>query len=552
MGAVYEAVHRTLKKRFAIKTLLPAVADNEEARARFLREGEAGSSINHPNVVAVLDVGIEERIPYLVMELLVGQTLAEYLVQRGSVGVSDALALLLPVFSAVATGHQHGVIHRDLKPQNIFLAQGPWGHPIPKVLDFGVSKFAGDDSAPITRTMTVLGTAAYMSPEQARGAKGVTSESDQYSLGLVLYEMLSGRRAHPGDNSLEILHNVASGVIKPLGEVNPDLPDGLVAALARMLAQSPSDRYPSLKEAGVALLPFADAKTQMMLAGAFEQSVVAVVAVIADRGPSLAEHSLAADAQGPGLTEIFPSQSLDASMGTTLGQAAAEKASPESADRSFARVKSTKTWVGVAGALGFVIVGALLWTGKTRAPARPTPAENQLPPEAAGPGDLLRGLPALDPTKDPLAVESTPRVSVDKARATPKSSFEIRAVPAEAEIALDDRVPSRHRLEVVLPLAGSSHTIRVSAPGYRPKEIFFGPDESPPAEIKLERMNSATSPAATGTAVAHDNRARKAQEAAIKPQSGVSVGTNKMRESVRAGAVPVVPKRGSNNALILK
>jgi serine/threonine protein kinase len=268
MGAVYEALHPTLKKRVAIKTLLPAHARKDEARARFLREAEAASSINHPNVVNVSDVGMEGDLPYMVMELLEGQTLGDLLTERGALPPEQAVALLLPAMAAVAAGHERGAIHRDLKPHNIFLARGRRGEIVPKVLDFGVSKVTTDDVL-LTGTMTVLGTAAYMSPEQARGAKGVDFLSDQYSLGLILFEMLTGARAHPGDSALEVLHNVALGLITPARELKPELDPDLDAVLTRMLATASAGRYPSLHDAGRALLPFADETARVAMAGEF-------------------------------------------------------------------------------------------------------------------------------------------------------------------------------------------------------------------------------------------------------------------------------------------
>lgn len=544
MGAVYEATHPTLKKRFAIKTLLPAIADKEEARARFLREGEAASRINHPNVVTVLDVGIEDRIPYLVMEFLAGETLADFLARRGSVEASDTLVLLLPVFSAVATGHENGVVHRDLKPQNIFLAQGPWGDRIPKVLDFGVSKLAGDESAVITRTLTVLGTAAYMSPEQARGARNVGVESDQFSLGLILYEMLSGCRAHPGDNQLEILHNVASGAIRPVRELKPELPDGLITALTRILAPGPFNRYPSLKEAGRALLPFADTKTQTVLAGAFETPLVAV------RPSSAIDQSDGTPPHAAGGTAALPLQVSDARVNTTLGEAAAENALHEGAAWQLALPKGRKTWLAVAGAVVLGSLGTWLWSGNANRTAKKSSLGEQSHPVAAEPGEVPPTFPAIASIKKPIAVLPMPvRPRNEMATTTP---FEIRVVPADAEIALDDRAPTRHLLEVVLPLAGSSHTIRVSAAGYLSKTVTFGPDERPPAEIRLERMPSPASAPARGAAALPGSNPRKVAEAATKRRPTGPAADNHTPEAAKPFGAPVVPKRGSNNALILK
>lgn len=272
MGAVYEAVHLVLRKRFAIKTLLPSIARLPEARARFLLEGEAASRVSHPNVVAVSDVGTENDMPYLVMEFLEGRSLADLLAARPYMSVEDAVDVLLPVISAVSFGHDMGVVHRDLKPQNIFLARAGWGTPVPKVLDFGVSKMTGGDSAALTGTLAVFGTAAYMSPEQARGTRDVDGQSDQYAIGLVLYEMLTERRAHPGDTPLEVIHNIGALAVVPPNRIRADLPNDLVAVLMRMLEMAPKDRYPSLRSVGRALLPFASALTQGAMREAFSDA----------------------------------------------------------------------------------------------------------------------------------------------------------------------------------------------------------------------------------------------------------------------------------------
>src|SRR5262245_53562535 len=167
MGVVYEALHLGLKKRFAIKTLHPAVARLPEAHARFLREGEAASRIHHPHVVDVVDVGTEDGIPFLVMEFLEGQSLEALIASTGRMELEAAISLLLPALSAVAAGHAQGVVHRDLKPANIFVARGSWGESVTKVLDFGVSKLMAAGDGTLTAPSSMLGTASYMSPEQA-------------------------------------------------------------------------------------------------------------------------------------------------------------------------------------------------------------------------------------------------------------------------------------------------------------------------------------------------------------------------------------------------
>jgi len=276
MGVVYEAIHPALKKRFAIKTLLPSVAELPSVRARFLREGEATARIDHPHVVDVVDVGEQDGMPFLVMEFLEGETLDALLATRGRLEVREALDVVLPVLSAVAAGHAEGVVHRDLKPSNIFLARTPWGDRFPKVLDFGISKLIGDtQGGALTGTLTVLGTAAYMSPEQTRGAREIDGRSDQYSLGLILYEALVGRRAHDGDHALEVLHNIANGVFKAPRQVRPELPIAIEKILLQMLALDPTARFRSLTDAGRALLPHAGEKARVTLSDAFQRDAKA-------------------------------------------------------------------------------------------------------------------------------------------------------------------------------------------------------------------------------------------------------------------------------------
>src|SRR5688572_22810732 len=171
MGAVYEGLHVELKKRVAIKTLHPELALRKTARQRFLREGEAASRIRHPHVVDVTDVDTHDGMPYLVMEFLEGLDLKQTIVQKGPMSATETVDLLLPAIAAIAAGHDEGVIHRDLKPHNIFLAHTRTGDIVAKVLDFGVSKLTDPATGgpSLTGTAAIMGTVAYMSPEQAKG-----------------------------------------------------------------------------------------------------------------------------------------------------------------------------------------------------------------------------------------------------------------------------------------------------------------------------------------------------------------------------------------------
>jgi eukaryotic-like serine/threonine-protein kinase len=258
-GVVYEAIHPELKKRVAVKTLHPKLARNPEALRRFLREGEAASRIRHPHVVDIADVGVHEGQPFLVMELLEGRDLRAHLDDRGALPLPEALDLMLPVIAAVAAGHDAGVVHRDLKPHNVFICVGRGGDPHPKVLDFGVSKLLDPTPSAVSWSGAEnrMGTLCYMSPEQVRGSRHLDARVDQYALGLILYECLTGARVHAGEDQVAIIAKISEGVVQPPSLLRPDLPPELEAALLQALAASPDDRFPSVHHFGRALLPFA-------------------------------------------------------------------------------------------------------------------------------------------------------------------------------------------------------------------------------------------------------------------------------------------------------
>jgi serine/threonine protein kinase len=199
MGSVYEAVHTGIAKAVALKTMSPQLAADNRAAARFMREAASASRLDHPHVVGVTDFGTDRGISYLVMELLRGEDFGE-VISRDPGGTDPSLVadIMLAVCAGVFAAHESGVVHRDLKPQNIFLSHTSLGETVPKVLDFGISKMIVEDvNAPLTNTGMVMGTTHYLSPEQVSG-KGVDARSDQYALGVILYEALTGRRPHAG------------------------------------------------------------------------------------------------------------------------------------------------------------------------------------------------------------------------------------------------------------------------------------------------------------------------------------------------------------------
>lgn len=264
MGTVYEGVHRDLRKRAAIKILHPQLAQSRGVRTRFLREGQAASRVRHPNVVDVYDVGVEDDVLYLVMELLVGESLVMLLRRHHRLPPERVVDLVVPVVAALAAAHDLGVVHRDLKPENVFLCRERGGVR-PKVLDFGISKIIDVEAGGrLTGTEAFLGTPFYMSPEQAQNVAEIDGRTDQYSLGVLMYEALTGRRPFEASTLYALMSAIVAGRCEPLRAIEPAVPAALADVVTRAMAPRADDRYPDVRALGVALLPFASERVRLL------------------------------------------------------------------------------------------------------------------------------------------------------------------------------------------------------------------------------------------------------------------------------------------------
>jgi serine/threonine-protein kinase len=231
-----------------------------DARARFALEAKATVRLKSQHVARVIDVGtLDGGAPYLVMEFLDGCDVATVLEERGPLPFDEAVAYLLQVCEGVAEAHGLGIVHRDLKPRNLFIASGADGKPLLKVLDFGISKFvraAGADDLALTKTTDVMGSPAYMAPEQLRAARNADERSDLWSLGVILYEMITARLPWEGASMTELGAMVLRDPPHPIRQHRPDTPEGLEQVVLKCLEKAPADRFASVEELAHALEPY--------------------------------------------------------------------------------------------------------------------------------------------------------------------------------------------------------------------------------------------------------------------------------------------------------
>ena len=249
MGDIYKAQDARLHRMVAIKALTNASAGDSDRRRRFIQEAQAASGLNHPNIITIYDIVSEDDSEYMVMELVSGKTLAD-LIPPGGIGVAKTLQYSAQMADALRAAHAAGIVHRDLKPGNVMVTDSG----LVKILDFGLAKInvatelteetQTIGAAPLTVEGSILGTVAYMSPEQAQGKK-VDARSDIFSFGVVMYEMLTGTKAFPGDSAITTLTAILRDEVKPIAELVPDVPPELVEIITLALRKDPKDRWQS-------------------------------------------------------------------------------------------------------------------------------------------------------------------------------------------------------------------------------------------------------------------------------------------------------------------
>lgn len=377
MGTVYEAAHTSIDRRFAVKVLSPLLAKDERNVDRFLQEANAAAGIRHPNVVEILDFGEIRGSVYYVMEYLDGHDLLDQIRSEGLMPWSRARTLLRGALAGLGAAHARGIIHRDIKPANIFVADDPRapGCELVKILDFGIAKLADNArTRGLTRAGEVLGTVAYMAPEQALNRK-LDARTDIYSLGVVLYRMLTGEVPFDGTSDFEIMTAHCQEPPPPLRDKLPTVSAAAESIVARALEKDPAQRFQSAEEF-LAAIEQADDDAPVEATAVLGQLPAGAVrpSPLADQTILLSD-PLAASAQ-------LPSPGQPTAPGTLRARAAPEVRAETSPGRGMLVADTTEPPPGQRDARPRPEPS----TDSTRAPAEPTLAID------TGGGGLRRGL----------------------------------------------------------------------------------------------------------------------------------------------------------------
>lgn len=254
MGVVYAGRHTLTDRSVAIKLLRGEFAEDRQTLRRFFTEAKAAASLRHPNVVDVLDMGeTDEGLPFMVHELLEGEALDARVKRAGPLPWDEARTVMLPVMDALASVHDAGILHRDLKPGNVFLSRGHDDSLVPKLLDFGIVKLVGVEHSLATENGVMVGSPAYMAPEQVRGQTDLDGRADVWGVGVLLYEVLTGKRPFEARNAMAIVMQIVMEEPAPIATLAPHLPAPVQEAITRALVKDRDQRWPDMRAFAAAL-----------------------------------------------------------------------------------------------------------------------------------------------------------------------------------------------------------------------------------------------------------------------------------------------------------
>jgi len=416
MGVVVAATHLHLDQPVALKFIIPgAVGQDSQAVERFMREARAAGRLRSEHVAKVYDVGmLSAGAPYIVMEYLEGRDLSAVVEAEGALDPEIAADYLLQACEAMAEAHSLGIIHRDIKPQNLFLTKGVGGKALVKVLDFGVSKIRtpGAVDAALTSTSSMMGSPMYMAPEQMRSARSADARSDIWALGVVLYTLLTGDAPFVAETMTELALKVVQDAHPPVSLRRPNVVQGLAAVVDRCLEKNPANRYADVSDLATALTEFAPPGSHIL--AEHTRAILKRKTDPPPRAPS-----------APSLSAMPVASSLP---DRTIVSAGSPMASTSAGWSNSSKGKRAKGLVGVVAftALALGVVGALALRGKRAPDAESTPAKivSSPAPIAADPA------PAASPAAPPPA--PTPAPAAPGTGVTSAEPADASAPPAPA------------------------------------------------------------------------------------------------------------------------
>ncbi len=499
MGSIFEAEHVRMGRKFALKLLDPAFAENEEVFQRFKREAEIAGQLGHPNIVDVVDFDrTEEGIPYIVMEKLEGEDLADWIANKGAFTFQSAYPVIAEVVDALEAAHAAGIVHRDLKPENIFLCRRGRRQDYVKLLDFGISKMKQSGSI-VTRTNAVMGTPYYMSPEQAEGKnKEVDTRTDIFALGAIIYEMLTGRLAFYAPSIPTAMFKVCYEEPEPIGTVVTNLPDGLEEVLAKALAKDKNERYASARALGDDLERIYEGQK-----ATFDAGVAHKVLTDPDASAPLAQ---------PSTLDGSASQVLDAST-------------QPPAPRSSA-LPMVLAVVGIIAILGAGIFGYMVLSRKGTSKQR----DGSRPVAAAPRSDQMGALAPMPPLSSDVVL-----------------TFYITPKDARLFLGGKEHLPDRGKTKRVVKVKRGEDPIavKITAEGYTPQEVTFIPVQDKTMQASLFKVGQAPPPEAMSgikvSASPRRRRRRRRPRGTTKPP--VSAMPPVMAPVMRAMVAPRPPPR---------
>jgi serine/threonine-protein kinase len=432
MGSVYLAEHPTIGRRVAVKVLRTELGRDPEVLERFLNEARAANAIRHPNIIEILDSGTTAAgVPYLVMELLEGETLRARMARAGGpLPLRDALEIAYQTASALGAAHAKGIVHRDLKPDNLFLVPNDVdpGRERVKVLDFGIAKLQIDRAGSFrTRTGALMGTPVYMSPEQCLGTKTVDLRTDVYALGIILFEMLTGSPPYLSDGFGELVNMHLNATIPSPREKIPDVPEAIASLVVRMLAKRPEDRVASMADVQAAIKAAASPSLQL-------------------RGLS----------SSPRLDPTAPTTAREVAAPTTLSRTAGELERPAGA-------RSGRRGVTYA-AIGLAVVAGALAAARLRGGSSP---------------EVVAATPSLAPAAPPPKAVDTVELRID-------------SDPPGADVAGEGGVRiGTTPIVTTRPRAAGTLELTLSKAGFRPARIQVPLDKNRESTVELRPEEAA-------------------------------------------------------------